>query len=81
MVLICATEQRHIHEQGVVHRDLKPENILLDAGGTLKVSDFGLAAVWHIQASGKTRQLTDVCGSLPYIAPEVRFKVPPNSRS
>jgi serine/threonine-protein kinase Chk1 len=35
------------------------------------VSDFGLAAVWNIQASGKTRKLTDVCGSLPYIAPEV----------
>jgi serine/threonine protein kinase len=55
-----------------VHRDLKPENILLDAAGTLKISDFGLGSVWKLTESGKIRKLTDVCGSLPYIAPEVR---------
>jgi serine/threonine protein kinase len=65
--------QDHIHKQGVAHRDLKPENILLDAGGVLKISDFGLGAVWMIKDTGKTRQLNDVCGSLPYIAPEVNL--------
>jgi serine/threonine-protein kinase CHEK1 len=55
----------------VVHRDLKPENLLLDATGTLKVSDFGLASVYMLKATGKTRMLSDVCGSLPYVAPEV----------
>ncbi|KAF7291910.1 Protein kinase domain-containing protein [Mycena indigotica] len=61
----------HIHKLGVVHRDLKPENILLDVTGTLKISDFGLAAVYMLKETGRIRQLTDRCGSLPYVAPEL----------
>ena len=52
-------------------RDLKPENILLDAAGTLKISDFGLSAVYKLKESGKTRLLNERCGSMPYVAPEV----------
>jgi serine/threonine-protein kinase CHEK1 len=63
--------QNYIHDQGVCHRDLKPENLLLDVAGKLKISDFGLSSVFRLKDSGKTRMLSERCGSLPYVAPEV----------
>ena len=33
------------HEAGVLHRDIKPGNILIDAYGSPRLSDFGLAAI------------------------------------
>ncbi|KAF8190055.1 kinase-like domain-containing protein [Pholiota molesta] len=69
----------YIHSQGVCHRDLKPENILLDAAGTLKISDFGLSAVFRLKDSGKTRMLSEKCGSLPYVAPELNSDAPYNA--
>ncbi|KAL3910958.1 MAG: hypothetical protein SGPRY_008874, partial [Prymnesium sp.] len=57
------------HRQGVCHRDLKPENLLLDATtGDLKISDFGLSALY---GTDKGTKLHTSCGTPHYVAPEV----------
>jgi CTD kinase subunit alpha len=60
--LIAAT--RSIHEQGLVHRDIKASNILINAGGVLKLADFGLTR----DASGI---MTNRVCTLWYRAPEL----------
>ncbi|KAF2085858.1 Pkinase-domain-containing protein [Saccharata proteae CBS 121410] len=59
----------YMHNKGVAHRDIKPENMLLSGEGDLKLSDFGLAALFNM--NGRVRLCNSVCGSPPYIAPEI----------
>ncbi|GAP92171.2 putative CAMK CAMKL CHK1 protein kinase [Rosellinia necatrix] len=58
-----------MHSKGVAHRDLKPENILLSESGNLKLADFGLATMFEYK--GQKKMSATMCGSPPYIAPEV----------
>ncbi|KZV37786.1 CBL-interacting protein kinase 25 [Dorcoceras hygrometricum] len=57
------------HSRGVIHRDLKPENLLLDENENLKISDFGLSALYEHRC--KDGLLHTQCGTPAYIAPEV----------
>ncbi len=64
-----ASALSYLHSKNIVHRDIKPENFLLfkspsSSKNTVKLCDFGLA----IEAS---EELTEVCGSPSYVAPEV----------
>ena len=59
---------RFLHECGIVHRDIKPENILLDKDGHCKLADFGVSKVGIVTSS----KITGVCGTRPYMAPEIR---------
>ena len=60
----------HAHERGLVHLDLRPASVLLDAGGAVRVSDFGLASLLERQAGSRTGRAGAVEG-LAYMAPEL----------
>ncbi|GFR41284.1 hypothetical protein Agub_g1799 [Astrephomene gubernaculifera] len=69
VALDVATGLEYLHERqpAIVHRDLKPANILIDASGTAKISDFGLARVkTHAVINTKAPEV----GSIGYMAPE-----------
>ena len=65
------------HEKGLVHRDIKPQNMLLLRDGTLKVGDFGIAA---LESEIAEEQGTAI-GSIHYTAPEQIRGQSPDPRS
>ncbi|MEV8586621.1 protein kinase [Streptomyces sp. NPDC051180] len=57
------------HRQGVVHRDIKPGNLLVDAEGTVKLADFGIARFVDDPSAALTTT-GQIVGTGLYLAPE-----------
>ena len=68
-----------LHAQSIVHRDLKPGNILVDRDGRVKLTDFGISS--PVAELGDITATNQFVGSLDYMAPEQRTRLPIDERA
>ncbi|XP_022204499.1 serine/threonine-protein kinase PLK1 [Nilaparvata lugens] len=61
---------QYLHSKYIVHGDLKLENIVLNSRLIPKIGDFGVSTLM----SHRENLVTEFCGTMEYMAPEIIFK-------
>jgi tetratricopeptide (TPR) repeat protein len=74
-----ASALAYLGDAGIVHRDLKPENVLLDEHEKVKITDFGISVA--VTEVGQLTQTAEVLGTVDYMAPEQRARLPVDQRA
>src|SRR3954452_923628 len=67
----------YAHRRGIVHRDVKPQNVIIDAEGTAKVADFGIARAGNSEMT----ETGAIVGTVEYVSPEQAEGLPVDRRT
>ena len=66
---------QYLHNNHIIHRDIKPDNILIDYNNNIKITDFGISAIYKNGYGILSCHCTRV-GRPDYVCPEIINNVP-----
>jgi eukaryotic-like serine/threonine-protein kinase len=72
---------RAFHRKDIIHQDLKPENVMINAGGLVKIIDFGSSRAAGFEEMASAVERPHLAGTIDYTAPEYQIGERPTNRS